>query len=259
MFHTHYGFWNYWELYHKVTFDGVNRLILINDGETEIDFQVDVYSSWKEWALLEQNLKYTTPFQTIGGEPTVAGQRLDVTYFLINGWKIKPYPGSYNLTIIGNVFDVDGGDIKVPADVIDNVANNISINTNTSVIVRQINSSTGGLTDTQDDALFDIQGRVISIESILSSPITASLESSQLNILNDINVNSTYNLDLTISQSIIISNLQTMLDELYQIHGLKSGTPVEVTQTQRTVGSLVQTFDTVGSGSSQSTTITRVP
>ena len=43
MISSYYGFWDYWNLYHKVTFDGINKLILINDGETELDFQIDVY------------------------------------------------------------------------------------------------------------------------------------------------------------------------------------------------------------------------
>ena len=184
----YYGFWEYWELRHKVTFDGVNRLILINPGVTEIDVQTDIYSDWKEWVALENNLKYLPPMNTVGGEPTIAGQRLDVTYFLINGWKLKPQPGSYDLNIIGNLFDVDGGSIKVPADIIENQPNNISISTNTSVIVRQIDSgtSTGGLTVEQDAALFNIEGKVISIQSLLQSPLTASLETSQATQLTNI-------------------------------------------------------------------------
>ena len=104
----YYSHWDYWQLYHKVTFDGVNKLILVNPGETSLDIQVDVYSAWKQWALQENNLKYLNPFSTVGGEPTIEGQRLDVTYFLINGWKIKPYTGTYDLTLVGNIFDIDG-------------------------------------------------------------------------------------------------------------------------------------------------------
>ena len=42
---------DYWTLYHKVTFDGENRLIIINDGELNINVKQDIYSDWKEWAL----------------------------------------------------------------------------------------------------------------------------------------------------------------------------------------------------------------
>lgn len=131
----YYGFWDYWKLYHKVTFDGANRLILVNEGVTDLDVQRDIYSAWKEWALYETNARYLKAINVIGGEPTVGAEKLDATYFLINGWKIKPYPGSYTLNIRGNIFDVDGGEIKVNADRDPLFSNNITLNLNTSVIV----------------------------------------------------------------------------------------------------------------------------
>ena len=236
----YYGFWDYWNLRHKVTFDGVNKLILINEGETEIDLQTDIYSDWKEWVLLENNLKYLPPMNTVGGEPTVAGQRLDVTYFLINGWKLKPFPGTYDLNIIGNIFDIDGGSIKVPADVLENKPNNISISTNTSVIVRQLSSTTtsgsGGLTVEENAALFNIEGKVISIQNLLQAPITASLEPNQASQL---------------------STIEAKLNEIWQLHGLDIDNPLTVTQTSRTFGDVDQAILTTGSGSTQETTILR--
>ena len=226
----YYGHWDYWELRHKVTFDGINKLILINDGVTELDMQIDVYSDWKEWMLLYDNTKYLSAFNTVGGEPTIAGQRLDVTYFLINGWKFKPFPGSYDLVIVGNVFDVDGGSIKVPADILAGEPNNISITTNTSVIVRQIDStsSTGSAWDpdtivsaslfgVQEDALYNIEGRVIAIETILQSPVTASLVPSQSSSLWNVeqytyssSVDIVNLLSMNYSQSLQLTELQTL-------------------------------------------------
>ena len=238
--HYFYNFWQYWQLYHKVTFDGVNKLILINKGETELDIQADVYSAWKQWAITETNLKYLNPFRTVGGEPTVAGQRLDVTYFLINGWKIKPYSGTYDLVLTGNIFDVDGGSIKVPADVNVNNPNNITINTNTSVIVRQVDSSTAasgsGLTPEQSASLYNIEDKVVSIWSG-ATPVSASLVTDQLTTLTDI---------------------QTKVAEIWKLHGLDINQPLTVTQTSRTFDDIVQSISTIGSGSNQQTTITRL-
>jgi len=240
-----YGFYNLWELNHKVTFDGVERLIYVNSGEILLDVKEDIYSAWKQWVQQEDYMKYYAPFDTVGGEPIVGGQSLDTTFFLINGWKIKPYPGSYTLSIIGNLFEVDGGSIKVDADVITNVPNNIAINLNTSVIVRQISTSgsvggivTASLVDPQQDALFDIQGRVISIQSTLSLPLTASLVPDQAAILED---------------------LQSKLTEVWKIHGLDASNPLLVTQTQRVVSDVSQSISTIGSGSTQQTTLTRLP
>ena len=250
-----YGWWEYWELRHKVTFDGVNKLILVNEGETSLDVQTDIYSDWKEWAQTEDNLKYLPPLDTVGGEPTIEGQRLDVTYFLINGWKIKPYTGTYDLTLIGNIFDVDGGDIKVPADVNRFNPNNITINTNTSVIVRQLRPevtiSGSGLSEselatlnqidstTQDisGVVYDISGSVVEIRSLLQSPVTASLVPSQEQILID---------------------LQDKITELWTLQGLDGSNPLTVTLTTRSAGDISQTINTDNTSGSENTVVTRI-
>ena len=239
---THfYGFYNLWQLYHKVTFDGVNKLIIVNPGVTSLDVKTDLYSDWKEWVRNEDYLKFLPPFSTVGGEPIVGGQSLDVTYFLINGWKIKPYYGSYTLNIIGNLFEVDGGSVKVDADVVANVPNNIAINLNTSVIVRTIDvesasSGSGGLTNAESTALFNIEGKVVSIYGG-ATPVSASLEQEQLTTLNDISAK---------------------VAEIWALHGLDVSNPLTVTRTSRTFDDIVQTIATTGTGSAQETTITRL-
>jgi hypothetical protein len=229
---TYYNFWDYWELRHKVTFDGPNKLILVNEGETSLDIQTEVYSDWKEWVLLEDNLKYFPPLNTVGGEPTIGAERLDVTYFLINGWRIKPYPGSYNLNLVGNIFDVDGGNIQVPADINPLFPNNITVNINTSVIVRQLTttgSGGGGTLDpdsivsaslfgAQETALYNIENRVIAIQSALTTgAITSSLDASQslqLTSIENYSISAssqlTTNTDYLISQSQEIQTLNSL-------------------------------------------------
>lgn len=224
MLDLYYNYWEYWNLYHKVTFDGDNKLILINDGVVEIDVQTDIYSAWKEWLLVETNARYLQAIDTVGGEPTVAGQFLDVTYFLINGWKLKPYSGSYQLNIIGNIFDIDGGDIKVPADIKPLISNNISLNTNTSVIVRQLRDTTGATSSLAADeraALFNIEDKVIEIRSILSAPVTANLATDDKNIMLDI---------------------QEKMLELWKLHGLDKDNDLLVSQNARVVDDIVQVF-----------------
>jgi hypothetical protein len=83
-----YGFWDYWELYHKATFDGENRIIIINDDVTALDIKIDVYSDWKEWVDLENNGKYLAALRTIGGDPTIDIQTAGDIYFTINGWRV---------------------------------------------------------------------------------------------------------------------------------------------------------------------------
>lgn len=95
---------DYWTLFHKVTFDGENKLIYINDGETLINVKRDIYSAWKEWMLTRDNLKYIRALRTVGGDPTSAGQFLGATFFTTNGWRIVL---GDNVTIDGNIFSDD--------------------------------------------------------------------------------------------------------------------------------------------------------
>jgi hypothetical protein len=77
-----------WLLYHKVTFDGPNRLIIINPGQPAISVKEDIYSSWKEWARLRDNSRFLPAIRTTGGDPINEIQFTGDTYFLINNWRI---------------------------------------------------------------------------------------------------------------------------------------------------------------------------
>ena len=64
---TNYGYWEFWAPYspsdgyygnQKVTFDGENKRILVNEGVTDISVKSDIYSNWKEWMQVRENAKY---------------------------------------------------------------------------------------------------------------------------------------------------------------------------------------------------------
>lgn len=107
---AYYGFWRYWQLYHKVTFDGPNRIIIVNRDETLIDVEQDIYSDWKEWSILEENMQYPQALSTIGGEPLGGGQFVGATFFLENGWRIRPPEQSSTIEFVGNLFTREAGD-----------------------------------------------------------------------------------------------------------------------------------------------------
>jgi len=107
---AYYNFWKHWNLYHKVTFDGPNRLILVNYGETELNVETDIYSDWKEWMQLEDYFKYPEAISVIGGEPLGGGQFVGATFFLENGWRIRPWEGSHALSIEGNIYTREAGE-----------------------------------------------------------------------------------------------------------------------------------------------------
>lgn len=81
--------WYLWRLYHKVTFDGANRIIYVNDGVTDLEIKSEVYSAWKEWtSSTPDNATWPPAIRTVGGDPTVGDQKAGDIYFLQNNWKL---------------------------------------------------------------------------------------------------------------------------------------------------------------------------
>lgn len=87
----------------KVTFDGINRLILVNTGVTYLDVEADLYSAWKKW-VQQGNLQYPQALRVVGGDPITGGKFVAPFFFLTNGWKIRPWEGDHTLVIDGNLF-----------------------------------------------------------------------------------------------------------------------------------------------------------
>ena len=133
---------DHWLFYHSVTFDGPNKLILVNEGVTELDVKVDIYSDWKEWVDTNPDGLINSPFLQaitgIGGNPLPGNRYLGATYFLVNGWRIKPYSGSYRLTINGNLYTDTGDTPYVDAD---GLLNNIRIESTVSTLVEGVLTS----------------------------------------------------------------------------------------------------------------------
>jgi hypothetical protein len=131
----------------KVSFDGPNKLIIVDPGITELDVRVDIYSDWKEWLLLSDNIKYLPALSAIGGDPISAGVFVGTTYFLENSWRIRPYEGTHQLTIVGNIYTRESGGSPVIPTVGDF---NVLVTMFRSNIVDTI--STGGGSDPNDVA-----------------------------------------------------------------------------------------------------------
>jgi hypothetical protein len=159
--------WTFWEEYvvangtygaQKVTFDGPNKLILVNAGETDLDFRLDVYSNWKEWVHSpnHNNSKYDEAISVVGGDPLPGNRVLGSTFFLENGWRFRTWDGDHILTVTGNLFTREGDDPFV--DTIQNVK--VTINLNTSTLVETIETGVllGLNTQAQIDEVWKIHG-----------------------------------------------------------------------------------------------------
>jgi len=127
--------WDYWELDHKVTFFGIEKIIQINEGVTNVDVKRDIYSSWKEWASLQDNVKFPIAISAIGGEPITSTTAVGATYFLENGWRIRPWSGNYILTIDGNVYTREAGGAPTFAP---EIKSTITISFNRSSLVDRV-------------------------------------------------------------------------------------------------------------------------
>lgn len=82
-----YANWAYWQLYDKVTFDGIAKLITVNDGVTSLDIRADLYSAWVAWASMPNNQQYLYAVRYTGLD-AIPGGRTGDSYFLINGWRL---------------------------------------------------------------------------------------------------------------------------------------------------------------------------
>jgi hypothetical protein len=92
----------------KVTFDGMNRLIIVDPGITDLDVKIDLYSDWKEWVKVGNNSQYSQAMRATGGDPLPGSKSLGSTFFLMNGWRIRPYEGSHTLNVNGNLYTEEG-------------------------------------------------------------------------------------------------------------------------------------------------------
>jgi hypothetical protein len=162
-----YGFWEFWEEYNpgdyyggqKVTFDGENRIIYVNEGVTFLDVKTDIYSNWKEWMSVrptqdQPNSKWLVAISAIGGEALSDVAYAGSTFFLENQWRIKPYESAegYVLTINGNIYTREVGDNPIVP------TSGVSVSLTRSNLVDAI--VLGGIDTIPDEVKDDIARRV---------------------------------------------------------------------------------------------------
>lgn len=92
-----------------ITINGDALLITLPAATPSIDVEADLYSEWKKWTLLADNLRYEEAFTTEGGSPTIPGEVSGKNFFLRNdlGWRIRPAEEDAEVNFIGNLFRTD--------------------------------------------------------------------------------------------------------------------------------------------------------
>ena len=93
------------------TFDGPSLPIQMPSVEP-YDAQRDLYSAWKQWAGLSDNLKYLPAFDTTGGDVISEGQTIAPYFFCRNdlGWRIKMPDDDGEIVVAGNIFPRDSNE-----------------------------------------------------------------------------------------------------------------------------------------------------
>ncbi len=95
-----------------VTFDGPNRIIILETLITSVDVEIDLYSDWKEFVLLSDNAKFFPAFRTVAGDPLPGAKSISGHFFLQNqiqpdggvGWRIRPPEEDIEIILDGNLW-----------------------------------------------------------------------------------------------------------------------------------------------------------
>jgi hypothetical protein len=156
----------------NVTFDGPNKLVVVDNGITELNCQVDLYSDWKEWMLVGDNAKYLPAFRAVGGDTLVDPQEISPYFFLLNGWRVRPYEGSHMLTVEGNLFVDGGGNPFIPTVGSYNVLVNLQTSVNAVTSFLSSGSAGGTLTAEEHDQLMALPLDAVELATVLESSMT---------------------------------------------------------------------------------------
>lgn len=282
------AFGSYWNVYHKVTFDAENKLIIINPDITALDVETDIYSSWKEWSQIDDNLKYLPAFRTTGGDPLPGGRRVGQYFFLLNGWKlVPPVYLTGDIQLEGNLFADDGSDVFVAASDRDVVLIRQVVSQYTEIASPTINTEDITVT-VSGSGLTTVEAAQLNSLVLMNSEQTASLDTvlvsqslaytqlvNQTQLLQIQSASLATQLDLLYIQSSSIANINiktdtlltntasgsltptqaTMLLEMYNLLGLDPTLPLIVSPSSRDAGDISQTINKIG----DTVTVTRIP
>ncbi len=146
----------------KVTFDGASRRIIVNQGESIINVQLDIYSEWKRWVREGANSMHPQALRTFGGDATVGGQTAPRYFFLMNDWHVV-VDGQY-VQFATNLYSDDGESpfiLQNGGETLNKVSDAPSI----------LVDGTGSLTPDEHDALMALSTEIFAVGDIVLDEI----------------------------------------------------------------------------------------
>ena len=104
-----------------VTFDPTNKLILLPNLSPDYTITAQsIYNDVMDWSDSQEAMDDDPPMRSSGFANLGGGAYSDKIFILQKGWKLKPYSGTYTLTVTGTLIalDDDGNpyDRTVPPD-----------------------------------------------------------------------------------------------------------------------------------------------
>jgi hypothetical protein len=89
-----------------LTFDGVNKLIILDSAQISAD---EIWSRWVDWVSTSDNARFLPAMRNVGGDPLSDTKKLGITFFLINGWRVRPMEANHRLILDGNLYTDPSG------------------------------------------------------------------------------------------------------------------------------------------------------
>jgi hypothetical protein len=91
------------------TFDGGNKLVILTTGTVAFDVD-DMYSRWIDWLAGDPIRRGFLPaMRSVGGDAISATKNLGVTFFMVNGWRVRPDESNHTLRVNGNLYTDPSG------------------------------------------------------------------------------------------------------------------------------------------------------
>lgn len=149
------------------TFNGTTKIIQLSTGVVTLDVR-DLYSRWVDWVVISDNIKYSPVFRVVGGDALPGSRSLGLTYFMQNGWKIRPQEANHDLTVIGNLYTEEGN-----SPFVSTIGNyNVLISLTTSNLIDVVTNNTGsGLSTDEHNKLFSIPNDTVSVLNTAVIPV----------------------------------------------------------------------------------------
>lgn len=91
-----------------ITFDPVNKYILLPNPAPTYKFTAqEIYNAAMDWHAEQASMDDDPPMRSTGYASLGGGAYTDKIFILQKGWKLKPYSGTYTLTIVGTLIALD--------------------------------------------------------------------------------------------------------------------------------------------------------